>query len=145
MMFLIAALVLFVAYNILPDQGGRDVGWHIWPELWKDMLHDPQSFFRDSKLGIIISSFLCFSLIIVVSPFLKNVWPKSRLAWWGVMAFSGLTSVGFWGVFCVKSSNQSLGTGLWCLLFAPVLNFIGLLLARPQWLERKHLDGGSPL
>jgi hypothetical protein len=33
-------------------------------------------------------------------------------------------------IFCIHGFNPSPRLGIWCLLFAPVLNFIGLLFAR---------------
>ena len=91
-----------------------------------------------------LASFLNFSLLIVVSPILKNVWPKSRLAWWGAVIFSGLAAAGFWAML-YQGTGFNPDLGGWCLLLAPVLNFIGLLLARPQWLERKQLVAGDRL
>jgi hypothetical protein len=145
MVFLIAALGLFVAFNILPSYGGWKGGWRIWPELCEDLWDNPQFLLREPKQCIAIASVLCFSLLIVVSPFLKDVWPKSRLAWWTAVIFSGLTSGTIWVIHCTNDSEQTLSLGLWCLFLAPVLNFIGLLLARPQWLDRKQLVAGVGL
>lgn len=138
MTFLITALGMFMAFNILPAFGDGHRGWSLWPVLWSEMLHDPQFIFKDTKAGIVITSFLCFSLLIVVSPFLKNVWPKSNLTWWLAVVFSGLTTAGFWSMCWMGGSYKAPELGLWCLLFAPGMNFIGLLLAGEK---RRVLDG----
>lgn len=136
MTFLITALLLFVAFNILPSIHDSKGGWRIWPELCEEMWDHSQFLFREPKICIELASFLCISLLIVVCPFFKNVWSKSRMTWRMAVIFSGLTAAVFWGLFCIHGFNPSPRLGLWCLLFAPVLNFIGLLLARPQWLKK---------
>ncbi|MEO7340988.1 MAG: hypothetical protein ABI073_08935 [Luteolibacter sp.] len=85
----------------------------------------------DPKEAVILASFLNFSFLIVVSPFLKNVWPKSRLAWWGAVIFSGSAAVVFWLMYFLSVADSGhLGVGGCGLMAAPVFNFIGLLLAR---------------
>lgn len=127
--FLIAALVLFVTWHFLPCFDDPEQGWHVWPSIWRTLL-DPESLTHNPQAAIAIASILNFSLLILVSPFLMQVWSKSPLAWWFATIFSGLAAAGFWGIFVIAGEAQSPHLGGWCVLLAPLLNFFGLLLAR---------------
>lgn len=142
--FLIAALSSFVAFHLLLGFGNEERGWHVWPDLWR-VVQDPKSL--DAKNAVIWASFLNFSLLIVVSPFLKNVWPKSLWAWWGAVIFSGLAGAAFWVMYFVTdfiSGASPPGVGGWCLMTAPIFNFVGLLLARGGSPEHDPVSSGSP-
>ena len=136
MAFLITALVLFAAFHFLPlTRYDKDSGW----ELWKGMVQvalSPSSL-REWQTGLAVSSFVTFSLLIVASPFLGNVWVKSLLGWSVVVVSSGMAAAGFPVIF--EGDWDDLGVGGWCLIISPVLNFVGLLLARPQWLKKSGL------
>lgn len=136
MVFLIAALVMFGAMHFLPLGGG--MGWEMWPGTW-GVIVNPVNF-REASNAVGASSFFTFSLLIVASPFLGNVWVKSLLAWSMAVVFSGLAAAGFW-IILFRGFNYIGGIpwGFWCLLISPVFNFIGLLLARPQWLKKPGL------
>ncbi len=125
MAFLILAPLLFVAFHFLPGFETEEVGWTVWRDLWKVML-EPQQL-MDSQSAVLIASFLTFSLLIVASPFLTEVWTKSRLAWGFALTFSGLASAGFW-VMIFSGPPSDPEPGGWCLMIAPLLNFAGLLL-----------------
>jgi hypothetical protein len=140
MAFLIAALGLFVAFHFLPGFGQPECGWNVWHDVWRELRHMNFTFSGSGSAGtFVLVSFLNFSLLIVGAPFLKSVWPKSRLAWCLAVSFSGLAAGGFLAMYCVSGSTSKPGAGGWCLLLAPVLNFVGLLLARPQWLKKSGL------
>ena len=129
MAFLLVALALFVAFHFLPFHGRYDKGWTVWTGIW-EIVSD-----RILPKGpdiVATTAFINFSMMIVVSPFLKNVWPKSRLAWWVAVVFSGLTGAAIWMVFLIYGRISDLRFAEWCLLFAPLMNFIGLLLARDK-------------
>ncbi len=126
---LVAALLLFVAFHFLPGFETEEVGWSVWRDLWKVML-EPQQL-NDPQSAVLIASFLTFSLLIVASPFLTEVWTKSRLAWGFALTFCGLASAGFW-VMIFSDSPSDPEPGGWCLMIAPLLNFAGLLLARGE-------------
>ena len=135
---LIAALALFVAFHVLPGFNHKNPGWKVWARLWMD-LRTPQDLLRYPEDAVIEICFLNIALLIVAAPFLTQVWLKSRLAWWFVTAVSGLVAGGNLGMLLVNNSMPDLGSGGWCLLIALVLNFTGLLLARPQWLKKSDL------
>ncbi len=102
-------------------------------------LRTPQDLLRYPEDAVIEICFLNIALLIVAAPFLTQVWLKSRLAWWFATAVSGLVAGGNLGMLLVNNSMPDLGSGGWCLLIALILNFIGLLLARPQWLKKSGL------
>jgi hypothetical protein len=132
MTLLVAALVFFAAFHLLPGFD-EQAGWRVWPNLGEILimlLKSPDSILLEPDGAVAIASFLTVSLLIVASPFLTNVWRKSRLAWWIVVIFSGLTSAGFSAVILMENSISELESGAWCLLISPGLNFIGLLLVR---------------
>ncbi len=89
-------------------------------------------------VAALLCSFLTFSLIIVASPFLANVWVKSLLAWSIIVIFSGVAFAGFWFIFLkeVPHGDLNFTFEIRCLIISPALNFVGLILARPQWLKR---------
>gem|GEM_PF-5355185 len=61
----------------------------IWPELWNSAKY-PKSMIPE--IAVFYALFLNFSFLVIVSPFMKNVWPKSLWAWWGGVIVSGLAS-----------------------------------------------------
>jgi hypothetical protein len=135
--FMAAAIAAFTAFHFIrdPDQNS-DRGWTIWKNLW-DLLLNPSS--MSEPMGwVAIASFLSASLMIVVSPFLGRVWIKSKMAWLPAVIFSGIAAVGFTIAILLGKADhdQPIGWGMILLMAAPVLNFIGLLLAR---------TGASPL
>jgi hypothetical protein len=118
--------------SFLPCVGSMNLprpGWHFWPRLWRD-LQDPINLVHGTEDGIALASILNFSLLITVSPFLTNVWIRSRIAWWFATICSGLAAAALWWLFFVNNPDSPPRAGIWCLLFAPLLNFFGLLLAR---------------
>ncbi len=121
-----AAFLAFGAFHFL--QSFDQTGWEIWKEVWSLAL-DPSEL-ADPLTAIAVASFLMFAVLIVSSPFLISVFPKSRIAWWMAAGSSGLAAVGFWMIVFQGEGPKNLGPGGWCLLFAPWLNFAGLLAAR---------------
>ena len=139
MAFLIAALLMFAAFHFLPGFSSTKGGWVIWPQIGELILHPKTLSGLGWQEAIIVAAFLNFSFLIVVSPFLKNVWPKSRWAWGGAVIFSGLSTVAFLGVYLMIAFDDERtppGDGGWCLLLAPAANFIGLLIAKPEFRAR---------
>jgi hypothetical protein len=127
---LTSALALFVAFHFLPMEAEfRIPGWRIWPDLVAILLH-PNRAGNEPLVWIAIASFLNFSLLITASPFLGQVWRKSRIAWWLAVIFSGLSAIGIWAFYLTSPTNAPLLLGFGFILIAPILNFIGLLLAR---------------
>lgn len=126
--FLFGALVLFVAFHFLPADGG-DRGWTIWRDVWR-ILREPADIINNGRQLIALASFMNFTLLILVSPFLGEVWRKSRLAWGIALACSGAAAAGFWMLIALDPPASGLQIGGWFLFLAPVLNFIGLLFAR---------------
>ncbi len=136
MVFLIAALVLFTAFHFLPlMRNSNDFGWKLWKDIVQVVM-SPRAL-GEWPAGLIVSSFVTFSLLIVASPFLGNVWVKSLLAWSIVVICSGVAAAGFPVIF--QGHWDDLRVGGWCLIISPVLNFVGLLLTRPQWLKKSRL------
>ncbi len=135
MAFLIIALALFTAMHFLPLSPYNARGWVVWENMWW-VIRNPMILLNPVQM-VAWSSFITSTLLIAASPFLGNVWIKSLLAWSMVVVFSGVASAGFLLVI-FKDVPPRLGLypGLWCLMISPVLNFVGLLLARPQWLKK---------
>jgi hypothetical protein len=129
MAFLVAALLLFVAFHFLWGFGNDEPGWHSWIDVGQ-AFRNPSEFLDDPNRAVAIVSFLTFSLLILASPFLTPVWTKSRLGWWIAVVFSALAAGAFWVMIFTRGSHQSLGPGGFCLVMAPMLNVAGLLLAR---------------
>jgi hypothetical protein len=129
--FMAAAIVAFAAFHFIRDpEQGDDAGWKVWKELW-DLAQHPSG--MDEPLGwVAVASFPTSSILIVASPFLARVWIKSKMAWLPTVIFGGLSAVGFSVaiLFGRSPGEQPIGWGLYLLMAAPVLNFIGLLLAR---------------
>ncbi len=120
------ALALFVAFHFLRvAKNDGETGWMIWVAI-VEMLRRPE--WIDPLDGIGIASFFMFSLLIVSSPFLIGVWRKSKPAWRLATVFSGLGAAGFWITVLGQGGTEDLVAGGWCLMLAPVLNFMGLLL-----------------
>lgn len=129
MVFLIAALGMFTAFHFMPlsISSHGDRGGFIWVIIWGE-IRDP-ILLRDSEFAVACSSFLALSLLMVASPFLGHVWRKSVLAWAIVVIFSGVSVAGFWCTI-LKDLPVDLSWGGWFLMISPILNFVGLLLAR---------------
>ena len=128
--FLFAAIAAFVAFHFIRDREQNDAGWKIWTELW-DVVQDPSGVVEPMD-WIAIASFLTASLLIVASPFLGRVWIKSKMAWLPTVIVGGLSAASFSVAILVgrSSDEHRIGWGLYLLMTAPVLNFIGLLFAR---------------
>ena len=130
--FLLVALTMFLAMNFMPltrfDED--ELGWEVWPEILQLIQHPLLLSHWSAAVGLF--SFLMFSLLIVASPFLGNVWVKSFLAWSISVIFSGVAAAGFWAMVFKDNSGEGFILGGWCLMISPVFNFAGLLLARPQ-------------
>lgn len=136
---LTAALLMFAGFHFLPGLNSKTGGWEIWPQIGDLIIHPSRLQHMGGQEATIVAAFLNFSFLIVVSPFLKSVWPKSRWAWGGATIFSGLSAAAFLFVYLVETADdtdQSLGPGGWCLLVAPFMNFIGLLIAKPAYRAR---------
>lgn len=137
LVFLVAAFLLFVAFHWLPGFQ-ESAGWTVWPELW-GQAQDLKSL--DAQNSVVIAAFLSFSFLIIVSPFLGGVWRKSGWALWGTLVFSGLSGAAFWLMYCASISDDHSTfppeAGGWCLLTAPLFNFVGLFLAGPK-VTRSH-------
>ena len=136
MVLLIAALVLFTAMHFLPLVRSDNSGWKLWIYIGM-RFHDPS--FLGSRGAVVIFSFLTFSLLIVGSPFLGNIWVKSLLSWSMAVIFSGVAAAGFWVIVDKPTLEGGFSSGMWCLMISPLLNFAGLLVARPQWLKKSGL------
>lgn len=129
--FMVAAIAAFAAFHFIRDsEHNNDAGWMIWKELL-DLFRNPSG--MDGPMGwVAVASFLTASLLIVASPFLGGVWLKSRMAWLPTVIFGGISAVGFCVAILVgRLENEvRIGWGLYLLMAAPVLNFIGVLFAR---------------
>jgi len=124
---LFAALIAFGAFHFLPQAGETgERGWNVWGYFW-ELLLNPEGV-DDALQGVILAAFLTTSVLIVASPFLGVVWLRSKLAWWICMVFSGIAAGSFW-IGIVIYGTDDFGPGDWCLMAAPTLNFLGLLLA----------------
>lgn len=127
--FMLAAITAFTAFHFIRDpEQNNDAGWRIWKELWNLVQHPLRMV--DPKDWVAITSFLTASLLIVVSPFLGSVWIKSKMAWLLMVIFGGVSAAGFSVAILIGRGEERIGWGLYLLMAAPVLNFIGLLFAR---------------
>ena len=129
--FMVAAIAAFVAFHFIRDpEQNNDAGWKVWKGL-ADLVQHPSGMVE--PMGwVAIASFLTASLLIVASPFLGWVWIKSKMAWLPTVIFGGLSAASFSVaiLFGRSSDEHRIGWGLYLLMTAPVLNFIGLLFAR---------------
>jgi hypothetical protein len=132
MAFFVAAGLLFIAFHFLPLTGQKNLpGWEVWGFV-RDAFEYPFGMLRKPFAAIVVVSFLSFSILITACPFVGSVLEKSRLGWWLAVVFSIAASGGFWGVLLVSGNDMSCGPGGFCLIMAPLLNFVGLLLARKR-------------
>lgn len=129
--FMVAAIAAFAAFHFIRDpERNNDAGWKIWKELG-DLVQHPWGMVE--PMGwVAVASFLTASLLIVASPFLGRVWLNSKIAWLPTVIFGGLSAASFSValLFGRSSDEHRIGWGLYILMTAPVLNFIGLLFAR---------------
>lgn len=129
---MVAAIAAFAAFHFIRDpEQNNDAGWNIWKELWDLALHPSRM--NNNPLGwVAVASFLTSSLLIVVSPFLGRVWIKSKMAWLPTAIFGGISAAGLSVAILMGRSSDlhPISWGLYLLMAAPVLNFIGLLFAR---------------
>ncbi len=131
-LLLVGAFVVFLAAHGLPAFGEEDRGWSTWVDLWV-LLRNPDDLL-EPLLAVAVASFLTFTLLILTAPFLQSVWRRSRLVWWLATGFSGLATLGFLTMLVMEHSEGSTyGSGGWCFMIAPVLNFAGLVAAWPGW------------
>lgn len=140
MALLLSALGMFITFHFMapveyPRNEPCECGWTMWRELF-DLLRHPE---RIKPMdGVIASSWLMFSLLIVASPFLSMIWPRSRFAWCLVTIFSGIAALSFSLLLTIMALQDGLAgrflLGGWFLVIAPLANFLGLLLAR-RWRE----------
>lgn len=145
---LLTGLISLIAFHgmVFVDRRlGDEVvyGWQVWPEIWGFIL-DPDF----SELGdlIMISAFLTSVLLIVIAPFAIPLFRASRLAWWLAAIVAGTALVGLTGVLLVDYADvppekEKLGPGFFCLIASQVLNFLGLLFVRAEYVEK--WKGGS--
>ena len=126
---LVTALLLFVVFHFLHFGEDGERGWTIWLLIW-NVFHSLLTLISQPELAVVIASFLTFTVLVVASSFLGNVWKKSRLAWGFATTFSGMAVATFWGITRYHGHFGELSESEWCLLFATVFNFTGLLLAR---------------
>lgn len=136
---LIAALLMFVGFHFFQGFGFTKHGWEAWVEIGRLTQNPRQLMDMHWHERMRLAAFLNFSLLIVASPFLKNVWPKSRLVWGAAVFFSGLAATPFLLVYAIGSigiPGHRPGVGGVCLLLAPVTNLVGLLLAMPKFRPR---------
>ena len=131
MSLLISALVLFGIFHFYPfSVDDKSIGWSFWLNL-VPILQDP-ILLEDGLLVMSVASFLMVTLLILASPFLSAIWNKSKLAWSVALTCSGLATASLWIIAALINDFARLQAGGWCLMFAPVLNFSGLLLAREK-------------
>lgn len=145
---LIAALLLFAAFHFSPPvTDDDDWGWRIWEGIWEYTDH-PESLVEQPSDAVALASFLAFTLLIVASPFLLPVLRKSRAAWLLLSIVSGLAGVGFWAVIFFGEIGEldDIAVGIWFLLTANALNFVGLATARVGHRSEGfslHLENGA--
>ena len=132
LVLLVAALLLFVAFHLMHLKTGER-GWDTWRGIW-EIFHQPEVILKVPMLAMAVASFLMFSILVVASPFLTGVWTRSRLAWIVAIISSGLVTGVVWGIY--QNRPGHLSAGEWCLMISLMLNFVGLLLARPRWLKK---------
>jgi hypothetical protein len=121
---LIAALVCWIAFHLLPMDRGGGRGW----ELWRQILRAPR---RGSMFGwenlLSISGFLTLALLVPASPFLAPLLRSSAPCRWLAVLASGAALANFGGALAA-THDSSFAFG--CLVASIVLNFIGLVCIR---------------
>ena len=134
MELLLASLVMFIAFHfVIIDFSSKCRairGWAVWRDAFRSIRNPIELHLLDIH-GIPTNSFLLNSLLIVSSPFLWKVWPRSLYVWCLATSFSGLGSIAY--SWCYRGKFMS-NPEFWLLIAAPYLNFLGLLLAR-RWRE----------
>lgn len=137
MELLLAALAMLIVFHFLPidfSSKGRVIrGWAIWENLLQ-LIRNPRWGYLIGDRGINTSTFLLNFVLIVSAPFLSSVWHRSKYAWCLAVSFSGIASGAYSWAFLAKcmSAKTSTSPAYWLLIIAPILNFLGLLLAR-RW------------
>lgn len=131
------SLASFILFNLFPGLGSEARGWTIWFEILEEVQNP--DLFRDTRDLISIASLLSLLALVTASPFLIQVYLKSRLAWWLATLMAGISTLALWVIVLVMVELQWIGLGGWCLLAAPALNFAGLLSLRLG----KRADGRS--
>ena len=130
-LLLVGAFVVLLAAHGLPSFG-NDRGWRVWEETL-NFLQSPDPL-NDPLVSVGVASFLTFTVLILVAPFIHWVWRRSRLVWWLATGFSGLATLGFLTMLVMEHSEGAIyGAGGWCFMIAPILNFAGLVAAWPGW------------
>jgi len=121
---LVAALVCWIAFHLLPMErdGGR--GW----ELWRQILRAPKigSMFGWKKL-LPISGFLTLGLLVPASPFVTTLLRSSTPCRWLAMLASGAAFFGFGGAVAASLDSSY---SFFCLVASMFLNFFGLVCIR---------------
>lgn len=120
------SLVSLILFNLLPAFSSRERGWTIWVSII-EVIHRP-ALARDPTNQILIASFLTLPVLVTASPFLTQMYLKSRLTWWLATLMAGTSTSALW--FILLSEDVRPNLGIWCLLASPALNFVGLLSIR---------------
>lgn len=122
------SMVSFILFNLLPGFGSGDRGWTIWLAIL-EAVQSP-ALFRELRDQISIASLLTLVVLVTASPFLIQVYLKSRLAWWLAFTMAGISTLALWFILLFTLQVPQMGFGGWCLLASPALNFAGLLSLR---------------
>ena len=119
------SLTSLVFFNLLPSFRSHERGWNLWVNVTKSFW-DPKLLGKTVEL-ITIASLLTLLVLVVASPFLVQVYFRSRVAWWLVTLMSVISTCAIWFIVFDMVSLRRIGLGGWCLLAAPALNLAGLL------------------
>ena len=122
------SLVSLILFNLLPGFLREERGWTIWVSV-VEMLQKP-TLFRDFRSQIVIASLLPLPVLVTASPFLTEMYFKSRLMWWLATLIAGTSTIVLWVIVFFEGTFVWPQFGVWCFLAAPALNFAGLLSLR---------------
>ncbi len=131
--FAVTALVVFVAFHFLP-WSPLWKGWVVWEDIFGDLADGG---LEEPPLVLAAASLLTESLLIVLLPFLLRMTWSSRLLWWTVTLVSGIATCALAGIILYfilldPYTRAEAGPAVYCLVAAPVLNFISLLFVRRE-------------
>ncbi len=117
-----------VFFHFLAVARGSKHGWTLWVDVVR-RLQDPKVV-QDPRDLVFIASLLTLVALVTASPFLVQVYLKSRLAWGLAALMSAFITIAIW--YIVLEMVRHFDLGGWCLLAAPALNFAGLLALLPS-------------